>query len=685
MMSELTPSRSAVIFPAAVIGVVAMMVVPLPSVVLDLLLSVNIAAGVLILLSSLNARRVLDLASFPSILLLATLFRLGLNVSTTRQILGSGSAGSVITSFGQSVVGGSLVVGLVVFFILVIIQFVVITNGSSRVSEVAARFTLDAMPGKQMAIDADLNAGLISDVDARQRRSEIAREADFFGAMDGASKFVKGDAIAGLIITAVNLLGGLAIGTTTMGLSAGDAIGRFAMLTIGDGLVSQIPALLISIAAGIIVTRSSANENDLGTAVAQEFARQQRSFQIAGVALAALGALPGLPFIPLASVGGVLVVVSMRLRPSDAPDIAEAPVETAPAAENEPIDLLREAMVEPLTLEIANDLVDLVDSSAGGDLLDRIKGLRKKVAGETGFVMPPVRTRDNAGLRFGTYRVLVHGVTVAEGAAPAGKVLVIDDDLGRWPGEEVQEPVFGLAAKWIPESFKETIEAAGATVVDRSAVITTHLGEILASRAADLFDRQQMNDLIDIIKETQPAIVEDLAAADVPMPTVQWILRDLLRAEIPIRDAGRILEVIAAAYPSAQQPDDVIEQVRLALGPAISEKAMINGELHVITMSAQLEHELLAALEGTNGSAVLDAEGLQAVVADIVDKSQRSENNGVTPVLLCSPHLRRAVSALMERITAAPSVMSFKEVGSHVTLVTVGTVQIPARQLEVER
>ena len=684
-MSELTPSRSAVIFPAAVIGVVAMMVVPLPSVVLDLLLSVNIAAGVLILLSSLNARRVLDLASFPSILLLATLFRLGLNVSTTRQILGSGSAGSVITSFGQSVVGGSLVVGLVVFFILVIIQFVVITNGSSRVSEVAARFTLDAMPGKQMAIDADLNAGLISDVDARQRRSEIAREADFFGAMDGASKFVKGDAIAGLIITAVNLLGGLAIGTTTMGLSAGDAIGRFAMLTIGDGLVSQIPALLISIAAGIIVTRSSANENDLGTAVAQEFARQQRSFQIAGVALAALGALPGLPFIPLASVGGVLVVVSMRLRPSDAPDIAEAPVETAPAAENEPIDLLREAMVEPLTLEIANDLVDLVDSSAGGDLLDRIKGLRKKVAGETGFVMPPVRTRDNAGLRFGTYRVLVHGVTVAEGAAPAGKVLVIDDDLGRWPGEEVQEPVFGLAAKWIPESFKETIEAAGATVVDRSAVITTHLGEILASRAADLFDRQQMNDLIDIIKETQPAIVEDLAAADVPMPTVQWILRDLLRAEIPIRDAGRILEVIAAAYPSAQQPDDVIEQVRLALGPAISEKAMINGELHVITMSAQLEHELLAALEGTNGSAVLDAEGLQAVVADIVDKSQRSENNGVTPVLLCSPHLRRAVSALMERITAAPSVMSFKEVGSHVTLVTVGTVQIPARQLEVER
>ena len=388
-------SRSAVIFPAAVIGVVAMMVVPLPSLVLDLLLSVNIAAGVLILLASMNASRVLDLASFPSILLLATLFRLGLNVSTTRQILGTGSAGSVITSFGQSVVGGSLVVGLVIFFILVIIQFVVITNGSSRVSEVAARFTLDAMPGKQMAIDADLNAGLISDGEARRRRNEIAQEADFFGAMDGASKFVKGDAIAGLIITTVNLIGGLAIGMTSMGLSAGEAMKRFALLTIGDGLVSQIPALLISIAAGIIVTRSSASEHDLGSAVASEFAKQQRAFQIAGVALAVLGALPGLPLLPFAFIGGLLVLVSVRLqveRPTE-------PLEEEPEVETEepddPQQLIRNARVEPLTLEIANDMIDLVDEAQGGDLLDRIKGLRRKVATETGFVMPTIRTRDN--------------------------------------------------------------------------------------------------------------------------------------------------------------------------------------------------------------------------------------------------------------------------------------------------
>ena len=672
-------SRSAVLFPAAVIGVVAMMVVPLPSLVLDLLLSVNIAAGVLILLASMNASRVLDLASFPSILLLATLFRLGLNVSTTRQILGTGSAGSVITSFGQSAVGGSLVVGLVIFFILVIIQFVVITNGSSRVSEVAARFTLDAMPGKQMAIDADLNAGLISDSDARRRRNEIAQEADFFGAMDGASKFVKGDAIAGLIITTVNLIGGLAIGMTSMGLSAGEAMKRFALLTIGDGLVSQIPALLISIAAGIIVTRSSASEHDLGSAIAGEFAKQQRAFQIAGVALAALGALPGLPLLPFAFIGGLLVLVSVRLqveRPTE-------PLEEEPEVETEepddPQQLIRNARVEPLTLEIANDMIDLVDETQGGDLLDR------KVATETGFVMPTIRTRDNAGLDFGSYRILAHGVTIAEGVAPAGRVLVIDDELGRWPGEEILEPVFGLAAKWVPESFKPTIEASGATVVDRSAVITTHLGEVLVNHSADLFDRQQMNDLIDIVKESQPSIIDDIAAADVPMPTIQWIFRDLLQSQVPIKDSTRILEVISASYPRCQDPEAIVEEVRLALGAAITEANMVSKELHVISMDGLLEQELLAALNTTNGSELLDAATLQKVMNEIVEVSQRAQNNGNYPVLLCSPHLRRPLAGLLDRIASAPQVLSFKEVGSHVKMATVGTISLPRHQLEAER
>ncbi|MGA0325035.1 MAG: flagellar biosynthesis protein FlhA, partial [Ilumatobacteraceae bacterium] len=678
-------SRSAVIFPAAVIGVVAMMVVPLPSLVLDLLLSVNIAAGVLILLASMNASRVLDLASFPSILLLATLFRLGLNVSTTRQILGTGSAGSVITSFGQSVVGGSLVVGLVIFFILVIIQFVVITNGSSRVSEVAARFTLDAMPGKQMAIDADLNAGLISDGDARRRRNEIAQEADFFGAMDGASKFVKGDAIAGLIITTVNLIGGLAIGMTSMGLSAGEAMKRFALLTIGDGLVSQIPALLISIAAGIIVTRSSASEHDLGSAVAGEFAKQQRAFQIAGVALAALGALPGLPLLPFAFIGGLLVLVSIRLQVERPTEPLEEEPEVEAEEPDDPQQLIRNARVEPLTLEIANDMIDLVDETQGGDLLDRIKGLRRKVATETGFVMPTIRTRDNAGLDFGSYRILAHGVTIAEGVAPAGRVLVIDDELGRWPGEEILEPVFGLAAKWVPESFKPTIEAAGATVVDRSAVITTHLGEVLVSHSADLFDRQQMNDLIDIVKESQPSIIDDIAAADVPMPTIQWIFRDLLQSQVPIKDSTRILEVISASYPRCQDPEAIVEEVRLALGAAITEANMVSKELHVISMDGLLEQELLAALNTTNGSELLDATTLQTVMNEIVEVSQRAQNNGNHPVLLCSPQLRRPLAALLDRIASAPQVLSFKEVGSHVKMATVGTISLPHRQLEAER
>ncbi|HBU75291.1 MAG TPA: EscV/YscV/HrcV family type III secretion system export apparatus protein [Acidimicrobiaceae bacterium] len=678
-------SRSAVVFPAAVIGVVAMMVVPLPSLVLDLLLSVNIAAGVLILLASMNATRVLDLASFPSILLLATLFRLGLNVSTTRQILGTGSAGSVITSFGQSVVGGSLVVGLVIFFILVIIQFVVITNGSSRVSEVAARFTLDAMPGKQMAIDADLNAGLISDGEARRRRNEIAQEADFFGAMDGASKFVKGDAIAGLIITTVNLIGGLAIGMTSMGLSAGEAMKRFALLTIGDGLVSQIPALLISIAAGIIVTRSSASEHDLGSAVAGEFAKQQRAFQIAGVALAALGALPGLPLLPFAFIGGLLVLVSVRLQVERPTEPLKEEPEVEAEEPDDPQQLIRNARVEPLTLEIANDMIDLVDETQGGDLLERIKGLRRKVAIETGFVMPTIRTRDNAGLNFGSYRILAHGVTIAEGVAPAGRVLVIDDELGRWPGEEIFEPVFGLAAKWVPESFKPTIEAAGATVVDRSAVITTHLGEVLVGHSADLFDRQQMNDLIDVAKESQPSIIDDIATADVPMPTIQWIFRDLLQSQVPIKDSTRILEVISASYPRCQDPEVIVEEVRLALGAAITEANMVSKELQVISMDGLLEQELLAALNTTNGSELLDAATLQTVLNEIVEVSQRAQNNGNNPVLLCSPQLRRPLAALLDRIASAPRVLSFKEVGNHVKMATVGTISLPQRQLESDR
>jgi len=668
-------------FPLAVIGIIAIMVVPMPSFVLDILLSINIAAGVLVLLSTLNATRVLDLASFPSILLLATLFRLGLNVSTTRQILGSGTAGSVITSFGQSVVGGSLVVGLIVFMILVIIQFVVITNGSSRVSEVAARFTLDAMPGKQMAIDADLNAGLLTEAEARTRRTEIAREADFFGAMDGASKFVKGDAAAGLIITAVNLIGGLAVGMTSLGLTATEALDRFAMLTIGDGLVSQIPALLISIAAGIAVTRSSATEDDLGSAVVEEFSRQKRAFQLSGVALAALGALPGLPFIPFALVGGILIALSVRLKTTEAVETVAEEDEPAPDLDSHEV-LVRDIRVEPLSLELANDMLDLVDPATGGDLLDRIRGLRRKIAFDYGLLMPTVRTTDNSTLPAGTYRICVHGVEAAQGVAPPGKIMVIDDDLSRWPGETVTEVVFGLDVKWIPASFRAAAESAGATVVDRSAVITTHLGEVVTADASHLLGRQDVKELVDHVKETDPAVIEDLVGVDVPMTVVQWVFRDLLDEGISIRDSVRILETIAGTYRQSSEPTEVAERVREVIGPSICSPLLHEGRLPVINLEPVLEHELIAALATNNGSDVLTAESLQTVVADICDIATRAQAGGVEPVLIVNPHLRRALAELLKKITAAPRVLSFAEVPHQIQVTSTGTVSLPIKSIE---
>lgn len=670
-----------------VLGVVAMMVVPLPSLLVDLLLAANVALAVLLLLSAMNAERVLDLASFPSILLLATLFRLGLNVSTTRMILSTGDAGSVITSFGRSVVSGSLVVGLVVFFILVVIQFVVITNGSARVSEVAARFTLDAMPGKQMAIDADLNAGMITETEARQRREDIAAEADFFGAMDGSSKFVKGDAIAGIIITTVNLIGGLAIGMTTFGLSAGNALGKFAMLTIGDGLVSQIPALLISIAAGIIVTRSSVTGSDLGSSISVEFTKQARAFQIGGGALMALGAIPGLPLIPFVFIGLMLIVVGSRLAARPVEVILEEATELIEVDPDDPDVLARTMRVEPIGLELATDMLDLVDPSRGGDLLDRVRGLRRKIAMDLGFVLPAVRTRDNVDLPSGTYTISFHGVELARGTAPAGQFLIIDDDLARWPGEEFTEPVFGIPVKWVPESVRSIAESSGATAVDRASVITTHVMEIIHRHGSDLLARQDVRDLLEQIRETDPAVVEDLASADIPLPQVQWILQDLLSEQVSIRDVVRIVEQISAFGRVSTDPTELSEHVREALAPAICGKYLnADGELATINLDPALESELLAALTSEGASTSLDAEALQVVLSNVVEVAQEAENMGNNPVLLCAPKLRRPLVTLLAQLKAAPPVLSYREVGSQAIVVTVGAVSLPGdrsgRQLE---
>lgn len=677
-------SNAAMILPAAVVGIVGMMIIPLPTALLDLLLSINIAAALLILLATLNVRRALDLSSFPSLLLVATLFRLGLNVSTTRLILGTGDAGGVITAFGRFVIGGSVVVGLVVFLILVVIQFVVITNGATRVAEVGARFTLDAMPGKQMAIDADLNAGIISDEEATRRRSEISSEADFYGAMDGASKFVKGDAIAGIIITLINLIGGLVVGVIQRGLSLSEAGSTYSLLTVGDGLVSQIPALLISISSGIIVTRA-AGKSDLGSDVASEFSRQSRAFTIGGGVVAAMAFVPGLPFAPFMVVGTATAITGFRLAQSDhEPEEVNEPEELTEAIDpDDPVQLSRSMRVEAVSLELAPDIVELVDASQGGDLLDRVKALRRKIALELGVVMPPVRTRDNVELPLGTYAILLHGVELARGSAPRGRVLLIADDLSVYPGEQTVEPVFGLPAKWVPESMRAECEATGATVVDRSAVVTTHLAEVARQHAAELMSRQDVKNLLDLVRETDPAVVDDLAATEVALPQIQWLLQELLREQVPIRDLVRILEVVGEQARRVGPGEALVEAVRETLGPAITDRYTADGSLSIISMDPILEQQLAAAF-GDTGITSLDALDLKAVVDNVMQIVTRAENSGHEPVVVTAPGLRRSIKSMLEHIEGAPPVMSFREIGSHAVIVTVGTVALPQISGETE-
>ncbi|MCP3854999.1 MAG: flagellar biosynthesis protein FlhA [Actinomycetia bacterium] len=658
--------------------VVAVMVVPLPSQLLDLLLAINIGGAVLLLLSSMLTRRALDVSAFPSLLLIATLFRLALNVSSTRLILGKGDAGSIIASFGSFVIGGSVVVGLVVFLILVVIQFVVITNGATRVAEVGARFTLDAMPGKQMAIDADLNAGTIDENEARRRRTEIAAEADFYGAMDGASKFVKGDAIAGVLITVINLVGGLIIGIGQQGLAVGDAAATYSLLTVGDGLVSQIPALLISIASGIIVTRSAA-EGDLGADVVHQFLQNRRVFRLGGIALGLLALVPGIPILPFAIISIILLVGSARPEPLE--DAEEGPPDEIEIDPDDPAQLASDMRPEPLSLEVAADLVALVDPDRGGDLLDRVRGLRRKVALELGLIVPPVRTRDNLELPPGTYAILIHGVEMARGEAPAGKVLAIADDLGPLPGIETIEPVFGLPAKWLPAEHRHVAEAVGATLVDPSAVITTHLAELVRHHAAALLSRQEVKELMEMVRSTDPAVIEELTSTEVSVAEIQRVLQDLLIERVSIRDLVRILEVVSERARTSRDPEHLVEAVRAALGPWISSaNASDEGVLPVITLDPAIEHQLSSSLVmGSEGTMI----AIDPTVADllsrrIADQVRVVEQTGQSPVLVCSPAVRRPLTRLLAASPAAPPIMSFNELGPQMRIEALGTVNVDA-------
>ncbi|MBW8751221.1 MAG: flagellar biosynthesis protein FlhA [Propionibacteriales bacterium] len=664
--------------PVGIVFIVVMLVVPLPAVLLDLLIALNITGALLILLTSMFIARPLDFAAFPAVILVMTLFRLALNVSATRLVLLDGYAGKVIDTFGHFVVGGSILVGLIVFAILLVIQFVVITNGAGRVAEVGARFTLDAMPGKQMAIDADLNSGLIDEDEARSRRREVHAEADFYGAMDGASKFVKGDAIAAIIITLVNLVGGLGVGVGQKGMPFGDAVSTYSLLSVGDGLVSQIPALLLSVATGLIVTRST-GDKDMGSDIIHQIGRNKTPMRVAGFAALTLCLIPGLPKLPFILAGGLVLLASTRV--IDEQEVVEDDQVLALPSPDSPEILAAEIQVDPLGLELSTDIIDLVDPSAGGDLLDRVKALRRKVAGDIGIVVPPVRTRDNLDLPSRTYVIKLFGIEVARGEAPPGTVLAIGDFLGSLPGEPTREPVFGLDAKWIPAELRNQAEIGGATVVDRASVITTHLAEVVTSHAARLLGREDVRLLADVVKKTHPVVIEELTPTQLSLGEVQRVLQSLLDEGVSVRDLVRIFESLSLRASATKDLDALVDAARQALGPAIVAPYVVDRTVHVISLDPQLEQRMLEDLRPTDQGTVIamDPELGQSVLHQLAGLLTEAENHNHRPVLVCSTQLRAAVRRLLRPSHHQLPVLSYQELVGAAEVRSVGVIS-PGRR-----
>jgi flagellar biosynthesis protein FlhA len=648
--------------PVGIVFIVVMLVVPLPAVMLDLLIAMNITGALLILLTAMFINKPLDFAAFPSVILVMTLFRLALNVSATRLVLLDGYAGKVIDTFGHFVVGGSLIVGLIVFAILLVIQFVVITNGAGRVAEVGARFTLDAMPGKQMAIDADLNSGLIDEDQARRRRLEVHAEADFYGAMDGASKFVKGDAIAAIVITLVNLVGGFGVGVGQKGMPFSDAINSYSLLSIGDGLVSQIPALLLSVATGLIVTRA-VGDQDMGSDILHQLTARRTPLRVAGGAALALCLIPGLPKIPFIIAGGLMLLASTRVDETAETVAAEEQALAALPSPDSPEVLAAEIQVDPLGLELSADIIDLVDPTAGGDLLERVKALRRKVATDLGIVVPPVRTRDNLDLPSRTYAIKLFGIEVARGESPSGTVLAIGDFLGALPGEPTLEPVFGLEAKWIPAELRNQAELSGATVVDRASVITTHLAEVVTTHASRLLGREDVKLLTDVVKRSHPVVVDELTPTHLSIGEVQRVLQSLLDENVSVRDLVRIYEALSLRAAVSKDLDTLVDAARQALGPAIVAPYVVDRTVHVISLEPQLEQQMLEDLRPTEQGSVIamDPELGQSVLNQLARLLTEAENRNLRPVLVCSPQLRAAVRRLVRPSLHQLPVLSYSE------------------------
>ncbi len=680
---------------AFVLMILAIIIVPLPSSVLDLFLTISLAVSVLIMMISLYIPKPTDLTTFPTLILIVTLYRLSLNIATTRMILSKGYQGpeavsDIITSFGEFVVGGNYVIGVIVFIILVLINFMVVTKGSTRVAEVAARFTLDAMPGKQMAIDADLNAGLIDEATARARREEIIAEANFYGAMDGSSKFVKGDAIAGIIITIVNIVGGFLIGMFQFDLDAATSASTFTILTIGDGLVSQLPALILSTATGIIITRASKDGGSFADGAIEQLFNDYKTLLIVGFILIVFALVPGLPTISLGFVGSLFLWLGYSIyktkEEKEISSVKEKTVKSEQKSEETKVedeekeieDILKQEILE---LDLGYALIKLADPNMNGDLLDRIKSSRRKIASDFGFIVPKIRIRDNLQLPPNRYQLLLKGVEIGSGEVYPDKFLAMDSGLasGEIEGIKTKEPAFGLDAIWIEPSLKEEAITLGYTVVDPSTVISTHITELIKEHADELLTRQDVQELLDNVKKTYPVVVEDvLKVASVGL--IQRVLKELLAQKIPIKDMITILETISDIAEVSKNVDLIVEQVRARLARVITKQYMDeNGVVKLLTLSPSTEQKLLEKLVDRDGfkELLLNIAGINSLVSSVSDKATEVLSKGIAPVILIvDPALRKPLADIFKKFGLDVVVLSHAEIDSSAKFEVLGSIEI---------
>ncbi|MFZ5776205.1 MAG: flagellar biosynthesis protein FlhA [Thermodesulfobacteriota bacterium] len=686
---------SSLFMAVGVVAILMVMIVPLPPLVLDLLLSFNITVGLLILMMSMYNTSPLDFSSFPSLLLITTLFRLALNIASTRLILlhgheGMGAVGHVIQSFGQFVVGGNFAVGLIIFLIMVLINFIVITKGSGRIAEVAARFTLDAMPGKQMAIDADLNAGLINEAEAKRRRSEVSRQSEFYGAMDGASKFVRGEAVASLVIMAINILGGFAIGAFVQNMKLAQAASTYTLLTIGEGLVSQIPALVISTSAGIIVSRA-ASDVSMGKEFMQQFGLQPQALAVSSGIIILFGLIPGLPHLPFILLGtamGAISLIAFQKKAEDqetqkaeeeAKDKEGAPAPGSPETVEAllPLDILQ--------LEVGYGLIPLVDESQEGDLLERIRAIRRQFALDMGMIVPPLHVRDNLQLKPDEYVLLLKGVEIARGEVMMGHFLAMDSGMAKRKLEGIPtvEPAFQLPAIWIDQARKDEAQLAGYTVVDPSTVVATHLTEVLRTHADELLGRQDTQKLLDNLAKSHPKVVEELVPSLLPLGLVQKVLQNLLRERVSIRDLLTVCETLADFAPMGRDPDILTEYVRQKLSRSIVNPYVDEqGTLSVVTLATQVEDMIRESIQKSEQGAFLNLEPnlAQRILSSTRELVERITAEGHQPIIVCSPIIRRHLRRLLERFMPHVMVLSHNELTTQTKLQSLGTVELNPRR-----